>query len=68
MAYPNPAQLQQEYHDTIDFRKLLQLVPSIGAVVGAWANYGLLEELEQAGMNCYRRRWLDEAEENGGTI
>ncbi|UUZ89590.1 EcsC family protein [Paenibacillus sp. P25] len=54
-------QLQQEYRDTIDFRKMLQLVPGIGAVVGAWANYGLLEELGEAGMNCYRLRWLQEA-------
>lgn len=51
-------QLQQEYRDTIDFRKMLQLVPGIGAVVGAWANYGLLEELGQTGMNVYRMRWL----------
>lgn len=53
-------QLQQEYRDTIDFRKMLQLVPGIGAVVGAWANYGLLEELGQTGMNVYRMRWLSE--------
>ncbi|MBP1156671.1 MULTISPECIES: EcsC family protein [unclassified Paenibacillus] len=56
-------QLQQEYRDTIDFRKMLQLVPVIGAVVGAWANYGLLEELGQAGMNCYRLRWLQDAKQ-----
>lgn len=59
----NWRQLQQEYRDTIDFRKMLQLVPGIGAVVGAWANYGLLEELGQAGMNCYRLRWLQEAKQ-----
>ncbi|UKS31278.1 EcsC family protein [Paenibacillus sp. HWE-109] len=53
-------QLQQEYRDTIDFRKMLQLVPGIGAVVGAWANYGLLEELGVAGMNCFRLRWLQD--------
>jgi hypothetical protein len=56
-------QLQQEYRDTIDFRKLLQLVPGIGAVVGAWANYGLLEELGQVGMNCFRLRRLREKEQ-----
>jgi uncharacterized protein (DUF697 family) len=49
---------QMEYRDTIDFRKMLQLVPGIGAVVGAWANYGLLEELGEAAMNGYRIRWL----------
>ncbi|MGG1556281.1 EcsC family protein [Paenibacillus ferrarius] len=53
-------QLQQEYRDTIDFRKMLQLVPGIGAVVGAWANYDLLEELGVAAMNSYRLRWLQE--------
>ncbi|XEC96644.1 EcsC family protein [Paenibacillus tarimensis] len=54
-------QLQQEYRDTIDFRKMLQLLPGIGAVVGAWANYGLLDELGQTAMNGYRLRWLQEA-------
>lgn len=59
-------QLQQEYRDTIDFRKILQLVPGIGAVVGAWANFGLLEELGVAGMNCFRlRRLHDKAESDG---
>jgi hypothetical protein len=52
-------QFQREYRDAIDFRKMLQLVPGIGAVVGAWANYGLLQELGAAGMNCYRMRRLD---------
>lgn len=49
---------QMEYRDTIDFRKMLQLVPGIGAFVGAWANYGLLEELGETAMNSYRLRWL----------
>lgn len=53
-------QLQQEYRDTIDFRKLLQLMPGIGAVVGAWANYGLLKELGRTGMNSFRLRRLEE--------
>ncbi|WNR44109.1 EcsC family protein [Paenibacillus roseipurpureus] len=53
-------QLQQEYRDTIDFRKMLQLIPGIGAVVGAWANFGLLEELGVAGMNCFRLRSLQD--------
>lgn len=56
---------QQEYRDTIDLRKLLQLLPGIGAVVGAWANYGLLEELGQTGMNAYRMRWLRRRAESG---
>ncbi len=49
---------QQEYRDYIDFVKLLQLVPGIGAVVGAYANYNLLEHLGNVTMNCYRLRIL----------
>ncbi|MBD2871682.1 EcsC family protein [Paenibacillus arenilitoris] len=52
---------QKEYRDAIDFRKLLQMVPGIGAVAGAWANYTILEELGEAAMNAYRLRRL-----NGG--
>jgi len=51
-------QFQREYRDAIDLRKLLQLVPGIGAIVGAWANYGLVEELGEAGRNSYRMRLL----------
>lgn len=50
--------LQQEYRDSLDLRKLLQLVPGIGAVIGAWANYGLLEDLNVAAKNSYRMRIL----------
>ncbi|WP_020614959.1 EcsC family protein [Paenibacillus daejeonensis] len=57
-------QLQQEYRDTIDFRKMLQMIPGVGAVVGAWANYGLLEELGQTGMQVYRMRWLQDKQVN----
>ena len=49
-------QFQREYRDAIDFRKTLQLLPGLGAVVGAWANYGLVDELGTVGMNCYRLR------------
>jgi len=47
---------QQEYRDYIDFVKMLQLVPGIGAVVGAYANYNLLDHLGEVAMNCYRLR------------
>ncbi|NMA68365.1 MAG: EcsC family protein [Desulfitobacterium sp.] len=53
-------QFQIEYRDSIDLRKMLQLLPGIGAVVGAVANYGLLEDLGQVGMNCFRLRILKE--------
>ena len=53
-------EFQQEYRDTIDFVKMLQLVPGIGAVVGALANYNLLDQLGETAKNCYRLRWLNE--------
>jgi uncharacterized protein (DUF697 family) len=60
-SYDTPVdweQFQREYRDSIDFRKMLQLIPGIGAIVGAWANYGLLEDLGHVGMNCFRMRLL----------
>ncbi|MEN2768931.1 EcsC family protein [Ornithinibacillus xuwenensis] len=51
---------QQEYRDYIDFVKLLQLVPGIGAIVGAYANYNLLDHLGETAMNAYRLRILSE--------
>lgn len=50
--------MQQEYRDSIDFRKMLQLLPGIGAIVGAWANYGLLEELGQTAIHSFQLRLL----------
>lgn len=47
---------QQEYRDYIDIAKLLQLVPGIGAVVGAYANYKLMDKLGETAMNAYRMR------------
>lgn len=47
---------QQEYRDYIDIAKLLQLVPGIGAVVGAYANYKLMNKLGETAMNGYRLR------------
>jgi len=49
---------QQEYRDYIDLAKMLQLMPGIGAVVGAYANYRLLDKLGETAMNCYRMRIL----------
>jgi hypothetical protein len=53
-------EFQQEYRDHIDFVKMLQLVPGIGAVVGALANYNLLDQLGETAKNCYRLRRLNE--------
>jgi hypothetical protein len=47
---------QQEYRDYIDLAKLMQLVPGIGAVVGAYANYKLMDKLGETAMNAYRMR------------
>ncbi|MEH7457680.1 EcsC family protein [Bacillus sp. JJ1127] len=51
---------QQEYRDYIDLAKMLQLVPVIGAPVGAYANYQLLQRLGEVTMNCYRMRLLQQ--------
>jgi hypothetical protein len=51
-----------EYRDAIDFRKILQMVPGIGAVAGAWANYSIMDELGEVAMNAYRIRRLSSSE------
>lgn len=48
---------QQEYRDYIDIAKLLQLVPGIGAAVGALVNHRLTTKLGNTAMNAYRMRW-----------
>lgn len=47
---------QQEYRDYIDLAKLLQLVPGIGAAVGAVVNHRYTEKLGRTAMNAYRMR------------
>ncbi|MCE4051056.1 MULTISPECIES: EcsC family protein [Bacillaceae] len=59
----NWQELQQEYRDYIDFVKMLQLVPVIGAAVGAVANYNLLEQLGETAKNCYRIRHFNKNHE-----
>ncbi|WP_339062979.1 EcsC family protein [Tepidibacillus marianensis] len=49
---------QQEYRDYLDLAKFLQLMPGIGAVVGAFVNYQLLDTLGETAMNGYRLRLL----------
>lgn len=56
---------QQEYRDYIDLAKMLQLVPFIGAAVGAYANYNLLDRLGEVTMKCYQLRWVQEQKEQG---
>lgn len=52
--------LQQEYRDYLDIAKMMQLVPVIGAPVGAVVNYQLVKKLGFTAMNAYRMRWLEE--------
>jgi hypothetical protein len=47
---------QQEYRDYIDLAKMAQLIPVIGAAVGAIANYRLITKLGTTAMNCFRMR------------
>ena len=47
---------QQEYRDYIDLAKLAQLIPIIGAPVGAVVNYKLIKKLGITAMNAYRMR------------
>ncbi|MFF2446256.1 EcsC family protein [Neobacillus sp. NPDC058068] len=54
---------QQEYRDYIDLAKLFQLVPGIGAIVGAYANNNLLKQLGETAMNAYRLRLLQKSPE-----
>ena len=49
---------QQEYRDYIDLAKMAQLVPVIGAPVGAVANYALVKKLGRVAKNAYRMRLL----------
>jgi len=51
---------QQEYRDYIDLSKMAQLLPFIGAAVGAIANYKLIAQLGDTAMNGYRMRKLSQ--------
>lgn len=47
-----------DYKQYIEFRKLLQILPGIGAVVGAWANHSLMEDLGTTAKRAYQLRYL----------
>lgn len=49
---------QQEYRDYIDLAKMAQLIPIIGAPVGALTNFNLLKKLGTTAMQAYRMRIL----------
>lgn len=50
---------QQEYRDYIDLAKLLQLVPGIGAFVGAYVNHKLVDKLGEYAIYSYHMRLLN---------
>ncbi len=49
---------QQEYRDYIDLAKMAQLIPIVGAPIGAIVNYRLIVKLGKTAMNAYRMRLL----------
>ncbi len=54
----NWREFQQEYRDYIDLAKMLQMLPGLGAVFGAFANFRLMDRLHNTALNCYRLRVL----------
>ena len=55
----NWREFQQEYRDYIDLAKMLQMIPGLGAVFGAFANFRLMDKLHRTALNCYRLRILE---------
>ncbi|THU38295.1 EcsC family protein [Niastella caeni] len=51
---------QQEYRDYIDLAKFAQLIPVIGAPVGAVVNYRLIRKLGFTAKMAYHMRWAEE--------
>ena len=51
---------QQEYRDYIDLAKMAQLIPIVGAPIGAVVNYRLINKLGTTAMHAYQMRWLEE--------
>ena len=49
---------QREYRDYIDLAKMAQMIPVVGAPIGAFVNWRLLERLGDTAVNGYRMRWL----------
>ena len=53
---------QLEYRDFIDLAKLIQLIPGIGAIAGAYINHTYTKKLGKNAMNAYRMRMAEFAE------
>ena len=52
---------QIEYRDYIDLAKLAQLIPVVGAPIGAMVNWRLVDRLGETAMMACRMRWLANA-------
>lgn len=50
---------QQEYRDYIDLVKMAQMIPIVGAPIGAYVNYKMIKKLGFTAMNAYRMRLLN---------
>lgn len=50
---------QQQYRDYIDLAKLAQMLPVVGAAVGAFTNYKLIQNLGKTAMMAYRLRYFN---------
>lgn len=50
---------QLEYRDFIDLAKLIQLIPGIGAIAGAYVNHTYTKRLGLDAMNAYRLRMTE---------
>ena len=48
---------QQEYRDYLDVAKLMQLLPLVGAPIGAYVNHKLVKKLGENAIQAYRMRW-----------
>ena len=53
---------QIEYRDHIDLAKMAQLIPVVGAPIGAVVNWRLVERLGETAIMACRMRWMAEAE------
>lgn len=48
---------QQEYRDYLDIAKLMQMLPVVGAPIGAYVNHKLVKKLGYTAIQAYRLRW-----------
>lgn len=55
---------QIEYRDHIDLAKMAQLIPVVGAPIGAVVNWRLVDRLGETAMMACRMRWMGEAGES----